>query len=182
MLKKFQWDAIKRMGMAGLSRRKIARCLGIDRRTVASALRKTHFPLRHVSGPINAVEPHREIVEQLLLQCHGISAMGIWRELSSRGISVGYNSVKRFLRRLRKGAPMRQSAISALPVIRAPEVVAVEPEFVELEMIAIPKTPGKAVVENLRRCWSHPNPSRSRSAPQCSSCLEASTNWNSKGH
>ena len=98
MLKKSQWVEIMRMPAEGFSKRAMARRLGIDRRTVASALSKSSFPVKPASGHKSTVEPYRALVVDYLAQNPRLGAMGVYKRLQEQGFGGGYNAVKRFVR------------------------------------------------------------------------------------
>src|SRR5690348_13838227 len=55
---------------------------------------------RNKAGSVSACEPFREMIEQARVQ--GRNAMGIWQDLvSEHGFTQGYQSVRRFLYRVR---------------------------------------------------------------------------------
>jgi len=133
--------AIRALVERGWSYRRIARELGVHRETVARhASRPAKVPTgsdppgvvknadssgpepatsaRRVGGPASAsrsnCEPHRELILGLLEQ--GLSAQRIWQDLrAEHGIDVGYDSVKRFVRRLGQASPLPFRRIECAP-------------------------------------------------------------------
>ena len=78
-----------------------AACEPEEARLASGALPPTRNP------SASACEPYRELIE--LGVARGRNAMAIWRDLVSRaGYASGYQSVKRFIRRLR-GTPAPES-------------------------------------------------------------------------
>lgn len=136
-------EAIRALDQRGYSKRKIARELGIHRKTVGRYLREgptrapedskctTPFPGSEPNlagsgegppgskcttpppgsrvpggGPQSACEPYRELIESKLAQ--GLHGKRIWHDLvTERGFGHGYESVKRFVRKLRAREPQR---------------------------------------------------------------------------
>lgn len=136
-------EAIRALERRGYSQRKIARELGIHRRTVGRYLRPappgepegskctTPFPGSEAQlegskeggedskcttptpgseaprgGAQSACEPHRELIESKLAQ--GLHGKRIWQDLVTEGgFNCGYESVKRFVRKLKAGEPKR---------------------------------------------------------------------------
>lgn len=109
------------LSKAGWSRRKIARELGCDRETVSKYVRQGE----QSGPPANGTEakpaistagsspgrtseaaPYRERIEAMLEK--GLSAEVIWRELrDGHGYTHGYESVKRYVRKLKARLPQR---------------------------------------------------------------------------
>ena len=113
---------IQTLANAGWSLRKIARELGHDRASVARYVRAAAAQARAPddsdgSKPANPIagisprkssfcDPYRERVETMLEQ--GLSADRIWRELREvHGFGHSYQSVKRFVRKLKTREPKR---------------------------------------------------------------------------
>lgn len=103
---------------AGWSQRKIARELGYDRGTISKYLRESQTPsdgtaakpaisiAGNLPGRGSEAAPHRERIEALLEQ--GLTAEAIWRELrDGHGYEHGYQSVQRYVRKLRARQPTR---------------------------------------------------------------------------
>jgi transposase len=120
---------------AGASQREIERVTGIDRKTirayqkrfaaaaatanspgVATGSQPQIPPPRPPASPgtVSACEPHRAFIEaQLRLRRN---AMAIYQELVDRhGFTAQYNSVKRFVRRLREHEPEQFDRLEFLP-------------------------------------------------------------------
>jgi len=101
----------------GWSKRRIARELGVHRETVDRYLRRNQGPPESGDGSKPAIstagsagrrsecEPFRE---QIIAGVErGLSAQRLWQDLTAeQGCSVGYESVKRFVRRLRAVRPL----------------------------------------------------------------------------
>ncbi len=115
--------AIQILRAQGWSFRRIARELGIHRDTVqryialeeeAAAVvlpseehdvENRPNPPAGSSGPASRCEPFREIILSALEQ--GLSAQRIWQDLrAEQGFAGGYDSVKRFVRRLSTASPL----------------------------------------------------------------------------
>jgi transposase len=66
------------------------------------------------SGPLSRAEPYRDIIVSGLDR--GLSAQRIWQDLmTDHGFTGGYDSVKRFCRRLRHSTPLPFRRIECLP-------------------------------------------------------------------
>jgi len=111
-------EAIRALRKRGYSRRKIARELGVHRNTVGNYLDledgggvskcTTPSPGSEESGgrARSACEAYREIVEGKLEA--GLDGKRIWQDLvDEHGFGHGYQSVKRFVGKLRARAPRR---------------------------------------------------------------------------
>ena len=113
---------IQILAEAGWSLRKIARELGHDRAAVARYVRaaaeqarapdegegsKPANPTTGISpGKRSFCDPHREVIEAMLEQ--GLSADRIWRDLrEGQGFAHSYQSVKRYVRKLKTREPKR---------------------------------------------------------------------------
>jgi len=126
-LKMADVQAIQALDRRGWSQRRMARELGIHRETLRRYVRVAERgslpavlpagsdaenrpnPPAGPSGPASACEPFRDVILAALER--GLSAQRIWQDLvSDHGFSAGYDSVKRFVRRLRTAAslPFRQ--------------------------------------------------------------------------
>ena len=133
-LKMAKVHSILTLHQQGWSDRRIARALGIHRKTVARYVKLAEAeeakvptnpppgPVRRslgeggsespdgsvptaCSGPASACEPHREQILAKLEQ--GLSGQRIWQDLAAEhGFAHSYDSVKRFIRRLGKAAPL----------------------------------------------------------------------------
>lgn len=102
-------EAIRGLLRQGWSQRRVARELGVDRETVAryarpgeagGALAGQAKPAISTAGRASQCDPYRPVVEGKLGA--GLSAQRIWQDLvSEHGFGGSYESVKRFVRRLR---------------------------------------------------------------------------------
>jgi transposase len=109
---------IRTLAQAGWSQRRIAEELGHDRGTISKYLREVEPPpdedgskpaistAGNSAGRTSVAAPHRERIEPMLEK--GMSAEAIWRELrDEHGFEHSYESVKRFVRKLKARAPKR---------------------------------------------------------------------------
>jgi len=64
-------------------------------------------------GPASRCEPFRELIRGALER--GLSAQRIWQDLCEQGFTGGYDSVKRFCRRLQQGRPLPFRRIEVAP-------------------------------------------------------------------
>jgi transposase len=89
----------------GWSYRRIHRETGVDRETVARYdPRREPKPAKVPTGSQSACEPYRQIIEASVAK--GLSAQCIWQDLKEDyHFSHGYNSVKSFVRRLKRRRP-----------------------------------------------------------------------------
>jgi transposase len=87
------------------SYRQIQRETGVDRETVARYdPRREPKPAKVPTGSQSACEPYRQIIEASVAK--GLSAQRIWQDLKGGyHFSHGYDSVKRFARRLKRRRP-----------------------------------------------------------------------------
>lgn len=92
------------------SKRKIALQTGISRNTVKECLKKRQSELTHptagnptTESPQSKCEPHRELIQKKLDD--GQIGMSIYYDLQQIKFSGSYESVKRFIRQLKKGHP-----------------------------------------------------------------------------
>lgn len=104
-------NEIVRLSLAGTSKRRIARLLGIDRKTVAKVL--DQHRLDREEGTLHADLPrppkrrsskldlYRKDIEDLLERYPGIKAQRLLEELQNRGFGGGYTIVKELLREIR---------------------------------------------------------------------------------
>jgi len=109
----------------GWSNRRIARELGVHRKTVSRYVRALKSGQAKVttnpppgsapsSGPPSACEPFRELILEKLEQ--GLSAQRIWQDLRlEHGFANAYDSVKRFVRRLGRATPFPFRRIECPP-------------------------------------------------------------------
>ncbi|UCC31422.1 MAG: IS21 family transposase [Phycisphaerales bacterium] len=115
-------QAIITLAKHGWSRRRIARELGVHRETVSRYVRLSEEPsalanpppdrdakpaisITGSAGRQSKCEPYREIILGYLEQ--GLSAQRIWQDLrAEHGFADGYQSVQRFVRRLRASTPL----------------------------------------------------------------------------
>jgi len=109
----------------GWSNRRIARELGVHRKTVSRYVRALKSGQAKVttnpppgsapsSGPPSACEPFRELILEKLEQ--GLSAQRIWQDLRLEdGFANAYDSVKRFVRRLGRATPFPFRRIECPP-------------------------------------------------------------------
>jgi len=124
-LKMAKAQAIQALREQGWSCRRIARELGVGRNTVRRHLRLGRHPAdlppgpdgqtepnpppgsgpggSTTSGPVSGCEPYRDRILAALEQ--GLSSQRIWQDLREDGFGAGYDSVKRFVRRLGRASP-----------------------------------------------------------------------------
>jgi transposase len=122
-LKMAKVHSIQTLRARGWSRRRIARELGVHRETVARYVQLAEHrpragpdgpgpsnqnrpnPPTGSTGPASRCEPFREVILAALER--GLSAQRIWQDLNSEhGFGGGYDSVKRFCRRLKHASPL----------------------------------------------------------------------------
>ena len=83
---------------------------GVTTDFIRPYLDKAPIQLPRPNPSASVCQPFRETIESAL--SHGRNAMGIWQDLVDRyGFSGGYESVKRFVRKLRGGQPPQASAV-----------------------------------------------------------------------
>jgi transposase len=97
----------------GLDQRTIARTVGISPRTLSRWSAKGAFPeRRRRTGDTSALSPYKaELLERWQAGCHTIAHL--WREIQSEGFSGSYGVVYEYLAPLRRGEPIRPSALEA---------------------------------------------------------------------
>lgn len=106
---------VTQLSLGGMSRRAIARTLGISRNTVRKLLaghqrqRSTaHLalkaPPKRMPRP-SKLEPYRGAVEQLLTRFPDITAQRVFEELKHQGFEGGYTAVKQYVRKSRPRPP-----------------------------------------------------------------------------
>lgn len=129
-------NAIETLYQKGWSQRRIARELSIHRSAVARYIRafearaqnvpnptagnggdlesKRTKPDHRVSGPLSRCEPHRSRIEDAVEE--GLSAQRIYQDLcAEQGFEGSYESVKRFVARLRRKDPKRFERVEVPP-------------------------------------------------------------------
>jgi len=112
-------NAILGLRRQGWSFRRIARELGVHRKTVARHVRLAESqngpnPTAGNSGPESLCEPFREVV--LAKLDARLSAQRIWQDLvSEHGFAASYESVKRYVRRLGARTPLPFRRIEVEP-------------------------------------------------------------------
>ena len=119
VLKMADQSAIIGLWRRGWSGRRIARETGVHRDTVGRYIRLARDggqpgePVSNDSNPAISTpgsgrrswcEPYREIIEAKLAT--GLTAQRIWQDLGEDGFEGGYQSVKRFCRRLKAANPL----------------------------------------------------------------------------
>src|SRR6202040_2459977 len=87
----------------GLSVSAIARHLGIDRKTVRSAIAKGLEPPKYKTRPPRArvTDPFEPYLKERLAAYPGLTAMRLWREVKERGYAGGYSVLRNCVRDLR---------------------------------------------------------------------------------
>lgn len=111
-------EAIRGLLDQGWSQRRIARELRIDRETVARYARlgepKASNPAISTAGRPSQCRPYRSVIEGKLEA--GLSAQRIWQDLvSEHGFAGSYESVKRFVGRLRGKQQLPFRRLESLP-------------------------------------------------------------------
>jgi len=112
-------NAILGLRRQGWSFRRIARELGVHRKTVARHVRLAESqngpnPTAGNSGPESLCEPFREAV--LAKLDAGLSAQRVWQDLvDEHGFAASYESVKRYVRRLGARTPLPFRRIEVEP-------------------------------------------------------------------
>jgi transposase len=100
-----RYQEIMRLHQAGLTRREIAGRTGLNLKTVRRYLQADGLPEAASTGP-RASKLDRfaaEVERQWLGGC--LDATRIWRELKAQGFAGGVDTVRRFVRRLKRGLP-----------------------------------------------------------------------------
>ena len=131
ILKVHEQNAIEQLTAQGWSGRRIARQLGIDRKTVRRYLRAAAKSPISTAGPATGPEWVTEalqaeagrpsLCDSQLLRIEakleaGLSAQRIYQDLVSEvAFTASYQSVKRFVRRLRQAQPERVWRIEVQP-------------------------------------------------------------------
>ena len=87
----------------GLSVSAIARHLGIDRKTVRSAIAKGLEPPKYKTRPPRAriTDPFETYLKERLAAYPGLTAVRLWREVKERGYAGGYSVLRNCVRDLR---------------------------------------------------------------------------------
>jgi transposase len=87
----------------GLSVSAIARHLGIDRKTVRSAIAKGLEPPKYKTRPPRAriTDPFEPYLKERLAAYPGLTAVRLWREVKERGYAGGYSVLRDCVRDLR---------------------------------------------------------------------------------
>lgn len=103
-----RWEAMRRMRGEGQSVSEIARCSGLDRKTVRSCLRKSEWsPYRRTPVAETLLSPYQRWLEQRAPEVN-YSARILYQELrASRGYQGGYDTVRNAVR------PWRTEAAAA---------------------------------------------------------------------
>lgn len=106
----------------GLSQRTIARTIGVSPRTISRWSAMGQFPERkRRTGDTSGLEPYKAyLLERWQKGCHNIARL--WRGIQSEGFSGSYGVVYGYLAPLRRGEPIRPSALEAcVPVDPTPQ-------------------------------------------------------------
>jgi transposase len=96
------WAEIRRLYFReGLSMRKIAARLGINRRTVARAVKSEKMSRRKVCNRQTKVNPYKGLINNLLEKYPEITAIRIFEEVCNAGYCGGYTILKDYIRKIR---------------------------------------------------------------------------------
>jgi transposase len=151
ILKVSMQHAVLALYSTGCSIRQIAHKLGLNRRTVRRYVgvssddldgsKCTTLAPKVATGSRSLCEPWREVIEASIAV--GLTAERIWQDMRSvHGYEGAYNSVKRFVARLRSSQPMRVYRVECEPGEE------VQIDFMRGPMLPDPDRPGKG-----RHCW-----------------------------
>jgi transposase len=122
-LKMVDIQRIQALLSLGWSYRRIQRETGVRRETIArydnrwspnAANMPAGLAVKPARVPTGSVEPYRKEIETALAK--GLSAQRIWQDLREEyGFGFGYDSVKRFVRKLKKRRPEVADVLQHLP-------------------------------------------------------------------
>ncbi len=112
-----QYTRMVELQRQGLDQRTIARTLGISPRTMSRWSALGQFPERQRrTDAASGLDPYKaDLLERWQTGCHNIAQL--WRDIQSAGFSGSYGLVYEYLAPLRRGEPIRPSALLAsMPV------------------------------------------------------------------
>lgn len=105
------WAEIRRLHLReGWAKRRIARHLGVDPKTVRKALRQGRYmPTRTPPRRRSRLDPFKDAIRALLLNRPDLSAVRIHAELQGLGYAGSHTVLKDFVRSVRPPAPAREA-------------------------------------------------------------------------
>ena len=99
-----EWVMIKHMHRQGVPKSRIARELGLDPRTIDTAIKKEEHPKRKEQAQGSILDPYKEYINQRL-EKYDLTATRILREIKERGYPGSYTILKNYVRQVKGAKP-----------------------------------------------------------------------------
>lgn len=116
------WAEIRRLYFVeGLSKRRIAKMMRVDRKTVSRAIRMDEYKAKRVSSAVrpSKLDPYKKDIAELIERYKDISGQRVYEEIKKKGYTGEISILRDYLRRIRDSRKEAYLRVETLPAEQA---------------------------------------------------------------